>query len=125
MVAGAGAVGAGQRLTQDVLQAVDVHARATRPDGAFGRRHLRVFVCDQRGDDLAVEKSSLVRRPWRKGNVHMETVGAGCFRRTDRAEGLELVADPAGHVEHAREGHAVGRVEVESGAVREFRVGDA
>src|SRR5262249_34699587 len=125
VIAGARAVGAGQCLAQDVLQTVDVHALPSCPDGALGCRHLRVFVRHERGDDLAVERASLVRRPWRKGDVYMQTVSAGRLRPAESAQCAELVTDPARDVEHARERYAGRRIEVEGGPVGELRVRDA
>ena len=50
----------------------------------------------------------------------MQAVGAGGLRHADRAERVELVANPARHVEHALEGHALGRIEIEGAVVGEL-----
>ena len=113
VVAGPRAVRGRQRLAENVLQVVDVDARAARLDVAFDGRDLRVLLRDHGRDDLAEDQARLVRDAGRKRDVDVQAVGARCLGKPDGAEVVELVVDPPRDVEHARERDALGRVEIE------------
>ena len=81
-----------------------------------------MLLHDHGGDDLAVEQPRVVRRARRKRDVDVEAVGARRLRHADGAKHIELVTNPAGHIEHARESDALGWIEVERGVVGELRV---